>query len=76
MQDATLARIASDLRRVGERVEKYADTVKRPGHLAVSIDHLEVQAGRLLVEAIDKGAFPESQAKRNQGWWDSTRVLV
>lgn len=70
------ARIASDYRKLAQRFEDYAKRTDNPHHIAVSLAASHVQAGRLLNEAIEAGAFPKERHKINRAWWDkSTKRL-
>ncbi len=65
-----LQRIARDFRRLSRRFHDYARRSRKVSHLDVNVCASAVQAGRLLVAAIDGGAFPKSSRKKNAEWWD------
>lgn len=67
-------------------VEEFRIIALRFEHLAIQETDLAdlhrrqiqemVRAGRLFVEVIDAGGFPESRKDKNQGWWDRERGMV
>ena len=70
MQEQELLQIAKWFRGIGARLTSNLDRVVRPEHLARHLTGYGVQAGRLVVGAIDAGAFPEFWEQQNRGWWD------
>jgi|GEM_PF-4503796 len=70
MERNDLTSIARDFRRLSRRFEGYAKRARKARHLAVDIQQTAVQAGRLLIAAIDAGGFPETLHDQNGGWWD------
>lgn len=62
--------IAPDFRRLSRRFQNYARRSRKANHLCVNVSASAVQAGRLLVTAIDAGAFPKSSREKNGEWWD------
>lgn len=65
-----LQRIARDFWRLSRRFQDYARRSRKVSHLKVDVYASAVRAGRLLVAAIDGGAFPKSSRKENGEWWD------
>lgn len=63
---------ASAFRRLSKRFEEYRQQDARAAHLSVDLAESKVRSGRLLVEAIDAGAFPKSMSEQNGEWWDRT----
>jgi hypothetical protein len=45
-------------------------------HLKTDVGQSAIQAGRLLIRAIDADAFPKSRKKKNGDWWDRSRGRV
>ena len=64
--------IASEFRRLSKRFEEYRQQDARAAHLSVNLGESKVRAGRVLVAAIDAGAFPKSMSEQNGEWWDRT----
>ncbi len=64
--------IASEFRRLSKRFEEYRQQDARAAHLSVDLAESTVRSGRLLVAAIDAGAFPKSMSEENGEWWDRT----
>jgi len=71
-----LDRIAVEFEKLADRFELKAQQAVKAHHLAQDIGELRIQAGRLLVAAIDQCAFPESRATHNGGWWDRPTARV
>ena len=61
---------AAQFRKIAERYRTYEARSTEPRHISVHIRDYAVKAGRLLVDAIDEGDFPQSRAKTNNAWWD------
>ncbi len=64
--------IASEFRRLSTRFEEYRQQDVKAVHLSVNLGESKVRSGRLLVAAIDAGAFPKSMSQQNGEWWDRT----
>ena len=62
--------LSSQFRELAARFDKYEGRDADHRHLETNIRDTGRQAGRLLVKAIDAGAFPQGRAKENRGWWD------
>jgi hypothetical protein len=61
---------------LADRLTESAKQATKPGHLAQDIADYEVQAGRLLVQAIDGGLFPKEHCHVNLGWWDRSIARI
>lgn len=71
MQDNATA-LSKQFASLGNQFDEYARQGEKPRHIAVNLEASAPKAGRLLVAAIDAGAFPESRKSQNGGWWDRT----
>lgn len=71
-----LQRLVRDFRRLSRRFPEHVRRARKLGHLNMNLAATAVQASRLLVSAIDDGAFPESARDRNGGWWDRSKGRV
>lgn len=65
-----LQRIARDFRRLSSRFQDYVRRSRKVSPLDVNVYASAVQAGRLLVAAIDGRAFPKSSRQENGEWRD------
>jgi hypothetical protein len=61
---------AEPFRQLAARFSKYEARNEDHRHLSRNIRDTARQAGRLLIKAIDAGAFPRDRVKQNRGWWD------
>jgi len=66
----TLKCLAREFLRLSGRFDRFVSLSEKVRHLAENVHQCAVQAGRLLVSAIDAGAFPGSARERNGDWWD------
>lgn len=66
---ATFDSLATEFQRLSDRFEDAGRQSTKPSHLSGNVGENAVRAGRLLIEAIDAGAFPESLSEQNGAWW-------
>ncbi|QOJ18612.1 MAG: hypothetical protein HRU76_13920 [Phycisphaeraceae bacterium] len=66
----SLTAIARGFRALAERYTGDVERDTKAGHLAFNVRARNIQASRLLVAAIDAGAFPKVRAELNGAWWD------
>ena len=70
------ADIAREFRALDRRFRDYASRTDKVSWLNQSAVATAMQAGRLLVCAIDAGAFPQSREETNGAWWDRAEGRV
>lgn len=66
----SLLTIVNELRRLADLFDLHAKQDAKPEHLSRNVAELTPKAGRLLLQAIDAGAFPKADLERNGAWWD------
>ncbi len=65
-----LSHIATDFRGLAELLKEHRLRCNKSSHLVENLLSLQVQAGRLLYEAIRNNAFPKECIDVNGQWWD------
>ena len=65
-----LKQISRDFMILADRFDRFAAQDVKLAHIARNVYESKIRAARLVIEAIDGGAFPESGAEENGGWWD------
>lgn len=76
MPKTDLDRIAREFRKLSHLFAETASRNTKAIHVGIDLSQEGTRAGRLLVDAIDAGAFPESRTSANGDWWDRTKGRV
>lgn len=70
MSDQDFQRLSQDFELLASRFHDFAVRGVKSQHIATNCNETIVRAARLLIEAMDAGAFQKSAKITNGGWWD------
>lgn len=72
----SLNQIVEAFRNLAQRLERCESAAVKSDHLGKNVGATMVQAGYLIIEAIDAGVFPESRKEANAGWWSRKHARI